>query len=123
MADVDKMKMGFDPSALHKGKILLTVEGLNFRLDSQLLWANPLGFQFTAGERIAIKGSDGSGKTTLIRLILGRQERPTGLIKRAEFNAVYIDQDYALIHEDWSVYEQAQSANSGDYKNMKLRFA
>lgn len=121
VADVDKMKMGFEQSGLYKGKILITAEDANFQYDDRLLWANPLSFEFTAGERIAIKGLNGSGKTTLIKLILGRFEPQLGLIKRADFNAVYIDQDYSLISDNFSVYEQAQSANSGILQEHEIK--
>lgn len=111
--DVDKMKMGFETSRFHNGKILITAEQINFQYNSQLLWKKPLSFQFTAGERIAIKGLNGSGKTTFIKMILGLLVPQSGRIKITDFNAVYIDQDYSLIRDDFSVYEQAQSNNSG----------
>ena len=111
--DVDKMKMGFEASRFHNGKILITAEQINFQYNSQLLWKKPLSFQLTAGERIAIKGLNGSGKTTFIKMILGLLVPQSGRIKITDFNAVYIDQDYSLIRDDFSVYEQAQSNNSG----------
>jgi len=111
--DVDKMKMGFEASRFHNGKILITAEQINFQYNSQFLWKKPLSFQFTAGERIAIKGLNGSGKTTFIKMILGLLMPQSGRIKITDFNAVYIDQDYSLIRDDFSVYEQAQSNNSG----------
>jgi ATPase subunit of ABC transporter with duplicated ATPase domains len=111
--DVDKMKMDFDNSALHKGKILITAKDVNFGYSDQLLWKQALNFQITSGERIVVKGLNGSGKTTLIKMILGELEPRSGTIDRAGVKAIYIDQDYSLIDNKLSVYEQAQQYNSG----------
>ncbi|WP_207509322.1 ribosomal protection-like ABC-F family protein [Telluribacter humicola] len=111
LPDVDKMRFGFDHSTLHRGKVLVTAEGINHRYSEQPLWQQELSFQIMSGERIALKGLNGSGKTTLIRIILGGLEPTLGTILRAESKAVYIDQDYSLIHNGLSVYEQAQQFN------------
>ena len=113
LSDIDKMKMGFDNSSLHKGKILITAENINAAYQGQTLWKKPLSFQLVSGSRIAIKGYNGSGKTTLIKLILGTLKPVAGALHRAENRAVYIDQDYSLIDNSLSVYEQAQQFNSG----------
>jgi ATPase subunit of ABC transporter with duplicated ATPase domains len=113
LPDVDKMKMGFNNSALHKGKILITAKDVNFGYGDRLLWENGLAFQIASGERIAIKGANGSGKTTLIKMVLGELTPREGCIDRAGVKAIYIDQDYSLIGNKLSVYEQAQAYNSG----------
>ncbi|MDB4999336.1 MAG: transporter related [Mucilaginibacter sp.] len=113
LPDVDKMKMDFDNSALHKGKILITAKDVNFGYGDQLLWKQALNFQITSGERIVVKGLNGSGKTTLIKMILGELEPRSGTIDRSGVKAIYIDQDYSLIDNKLSVYEQAQQYNSG----------
>ena len=113
LPDVDKMKMGFDNSALHKGKILVTAIEVNFGYNDQLLWKQALNFQITSGERIVIKGLNGSGKTTLIKMILGELKPRSGTMESVAVNAIYIDQDYSLINNKLNVYEQAQQFNSG----------
>ncbi len=112
LPDIDKMKFGFDHSALHRGKILFTATGINFTYHSQPLWKEDLNFQITSGERIALKGQNGSGKTTLIKLILGDLEPQKGIIYRAHNKSVYIDQDYSLLHDQLKVGEQAQQFNA-----------
>ena len=111
LSGMDKMKLGFDNSRLHRGKILITAKGMNFSYNTQALWEENLNFQIMSGERIALKGINGSGKTTLIKLILGNIEPQTGTIDRASKQSVYIDQDYSLIDNELSVYEQAQKFN------------
>ncbi|MDN3585031.1 ABC-F family ATP-binding cassette domain-containing protein [Mucilaginibacter flavus] len=109
----DKMKINIDQTSLHKGKVLITVQNVQFGYGNQTLWKQPLNFQIFSGERLAIQGGNGSGKTTLINLILGKLQANDGLIKKAEFSAIYIDQDYSLINGKLNIYQQAQAYNSG----------
>ncbi|WP_106599190.1 ribosomal protection-like ABC-F family protein [Dyadobacter jiangsuensis] len=118
---LDKMKVDFDNSSLHKGKILVKAEQVNFTYGDQPLWPGNLDFQITSGERIAIKGANGSGKTTLIRMILGELQPLSGTTDRADFKSVYIDQDYSLINNTLTVYEQAQQFNSGALQEHDIK--
>jgi len=121
LPETDKMKMGFDNSNLHKGKVLITSMDVNFGYDDRLLWKEALNFQLTSGERIAIKGSNGSGKTTLIKMILGELKPSLGTMNRAAIKAIYIDQEYSLIDDKLSVYEQAQQYNSGELQEHDIK--
>ena len=71
----------------------------------------PLDVVVSSGERILIIGENGSGKTTLIKLLLGQMKPSEGTIERADFNSVYIDQDYSMINHSLSVIQQAESFN------------
>ena len=107
----DKIRMNFESSTLHNGKILVSAENINFAFKEHNLWINPLSFQIGSGERLNIKGANGSGKTTLIKIILGQLQPTSGEIKLAEVKSVYIDQEYSLIDNSLTVYEQAQRYN------------
>ncbi|HKG07914.1 MAG TPA: ABC-F family ATP-binding cassette domain-containing protein [Pedobacter sp.] len=119
--DKDKMKIDFDNSGLHKGKILITFSDVNFRYGSQMLWKQGMSFQIASGERIVIEGLNGSGKTTLIKLILGKLQPATGSIDRAGLKTIYIDQDYSLIDNQLSVYDQVQQFNSGVLQEHEVK--
>jgi len=121
LPDSDKMKFGFDNSALHKGKILITAKDINYGYDQRLLWKQSLNFQITSGERIALNGINGSGKTTLIKIILGEIEPNPGTIYRADNKTVYIDQDYSLIDNQLTVYEQAQQFNLSALQEHEIK--
>lgn len=91
------IRFDFDEkNKLHR--FALEVEGLNFMYDGM---EQPLidDFRLTvdAGDKIAVIGENGVGKTTLIKLLTGRLEPQSGTIKWAE-KATYstYDQD----HED-----------------------
>lgn len=121
LPDKDKMKIGFDDSALHTGKILINAKELNYGYGNELLWKEPLNFQVNSGERIAIKGLNGSGKTTLIKMILGVLQPSTGTIQVATARTIYIDQDYSLIDNRLTVYEQAQQFNTGHLQEHEVK--
>lgn len=121
LPDIDKMKFGFDNSALHKGKVLFTATDINFGYHKQPLWIDGLNFQITSGERIALKGKNGSGKTTLINLLLGNLEPQSGAIYRADNKPVYIDQDYSLLDNTLTVYEHAEQFNTSGLQEHEVK--
>lgn len=118
---LDKMKFGFNHSALHKGKVLVTATGINFTYNNQPLWKNSLNFQIRSGERIALKGKNGSGKTTLIKILLNDLEPQTGTMYRADNTSVYIDQDYSLLDNHRSVYEEAGKFNASALQEHEIK--
>lgn len=123
---IDQMKFGLDNSALHCGKLLFSATDINFTykdplVNEPLLWKENVTFQITSGERIALQGGNGAGKTTLIKMLLGDLEPQTGALQRAVHRAVYIDQDYSLIDNRLSVYEQAQSFNTSALQEHEIK--
>ena len=121
LPDADKMKIGFDDSVLHRGKILVTAKEIMFGYGDIPMWKEPLSFEIRSGQRIAIKGPNGSGKTTLLRIILGNTTPLSGKIERAELRSIYIDQDYSLIDGRLTVYEQAQAFNTGGLQEHEVK--
>lgn len=117
----DQMKLDLANASLHKGKLLIDATAINFSYGHQLLWKEPLSFRLNSGDRLAIKGANGSGKTTLIKMILGQLDPQQGTINRAGVKAIYIDQDYTLINNQLSVYEQAQHYNSGALQEHEIK--
>ncbi len=117
----DKMKIGFDNSDVHKGKVLVEVKAVNFSYGSIPLWKEALSFTISSGERIAIKGPNGSGKTTLVKMMLNEIKPLAGTINGGGVRATYIDQDYSLIEHTLTVYEQAQKFNTGNIQEHELK--
>lgn len=125
LPQTDKLKTDFGTSLLHTGKILITAKGINFRYPAcsvssmesthteaaQMLWASPLTFQLKSGDRLALKGNNGSGKTTLLKLITGELQPTEGVMERADFTSVYLDQEYSLICNERSILQQAEAFN------------
>ena len=121
LPDLDKMKLGFDDSALHRGKSLLKADHINFRYDHKWLWKEGLNLHVHSGDRINLKGGNGSGKTTLIRLLLGQLAPQAGTIYRNLTGSIYIDQDYSLIDNTLHVYEQAQRFNTATLQEHEVK--
>jgi ATPase subunit of ABC transporter with duplicated ATPase domains len=121
LPEVDKMKIGFNQTTLHKGKTIVEAKEINFSYHNQMLWELPLSFKIFSGERFVIKGRNGSGKTTLIKMILGKLLPLIGTINKADIKSMYIDQDYSLINNQLSVYEQAQQYNSGALQEHEIK--
>lgn len=117
----DQMKVNFNDSNLHSGKILINAEDINFKYGHQNLWKENLSLEIRSGDRISIKGSNGSGKTTLIKLLLGGLQPNVGNISRSEFNTIYIDQEYSLIGQEISVYDFVKQFNDGAMPESEVK--
>jgi ATPase subunit of ABC transporter with duplicated ATPase domains len=116
-----KIRLDFDRSTLHTGKILISANEVNYRYGDTFLWDMPLSFIIRSGERINLRGPNGSGKSTLLRLMLGDLEPAAGTIRRAITRAVCVDQDYSLIRNNLTVYQQAQNFNYHALPEHELR--
>lgn len=107
----DQIKVNFNDSNLHSGKILISAKEINFKYDKENLWNENLNLEIRSGDRISIKGSNGSGKTTLVKLLLGDLQVSVGTVSRADFQTIYIDQEYSLVHKKTTVYDFVQQFN------------
>lgn len=117
----DQMKVNFNDSNLHSGKILVTTEGINFTYGKGKLWKENISLKVKSGDRISVKGSNGSGKTTLIKLLLGKIEPSEGKINTAEFNSIYIDQEYSLIDHESTLYDFVQTFNDSALQESEVK--
>ncbi len=125
--NADQMKVNFNDSSLHSGKLLVSAEEINFAYHENNLWKENLSLEIRSGDRIAITGRNGSGKTTLIKLLLGDLQPSAGKIARSEFQWICIDQEYSLIDRTMMVYEFVQQFNDlampeSEIKTLLARF-
>lgn len=111
LSDAAVLKTDFDTSGLRIGKILITATDINFGYKDELLWKDPLSFQLKSGDRLCIEGSNGCGKTTLLKLITGNITPKEGTLLRADFKYVYLNQEYSIIQNERSVLQQAEAFN------------
>lgn len=121
LPDLAAMKIDFDHSNLHRGKVMIAAEAVNFEYEAGQLWQTALTFEVRSGERWAIKGANGSGKTTLIKMMLGALIPTSGSLFRAAVQTIYIDQDYSLISNGLTVFEQAQIFNEGLWPEHEVK--
>ena len=111
--DVARMKIDLADSQLRTGKLLFSASKINFAYDKQQVWKEDLDFELRSAERVLLKGANSSGKTTLIKIILGTLEPQKGSVTRQENKVIFVDQDYSLIDGQLKVYQQAQKFNDG----------
>lgn len=123
LINTQSMKMNFSSSTLHTGKIVVTAEDVNYKYDNNeaCTWHSSLNFQIRSGDRIAIKGDNGSGKTTLLKLVTGQLDPTEGRLTRADLKYTYIDQDYSIIQNLLTVYEQAQAFNKRHFREDEIK--
>lgn len=117
----DQMKVNFNNSDLHSGKVLITANSINFSYGKEKLWKENLDLEVRSGNRISIKGSNGSGKTTLVKILLGNEKQSVGKINLADFNSIYIDQEYSLINNDFTLYDFVQTFNDGALQESEVK--
>ncbi|MCC3157262.1 ATP-binding cassette domain-containing protein [Hymenobacter sp. 15J16-1T3B] len=116
------LKIDLSHSDLHRGKILVDAQGLDFAYPGQPpLWPQPLQLQLRSGQRLRISGPNGAGKTTLLRLLLGQLAPTAGQLHRADFTHFYLDQEYSLIDNRRTVFEQLQAYNSRQLLEHELK--
>lgn len=67
--------------------------------------------QVHTGERIGLTGVNGTGKSTLLKIMCGRQETDPGTVSRASwFTVAYLPQEITIDLGERSLYDEAESA-------------
>ncbi len=96
-------------------RIALEVEGLAKSFDEELF--SGLNLQVNVGERIAIIGPNGIGKSTLLKCLVGDLEPNAGTVKWSENSEIgYYAQDHAHeFEQDLNLYDwMSQCGQEGD---------
>ncbi|RUO65283.1 ATP-binding cassette, subfamily F, uup [Pseudidiomarina planktonica] len=97
--------------ANRSGKLVFEGEQIQLRFAEQVI-IDGLDFTLLRGDKVALVGPNGCGKSTLIRVILGQQPVDAGVIKLgANLEVAYFDQHRAKLDPALSVAE-----NVGDGK-------
>lgn len=121
-SNVWDLKLNFDNTLLHNGKLLIYAHGMNFKYEKkELLWTNPLHIEIRSGERIHLTGNNGSGKTSLLKLLIGELLPSTGEIIKADFSFVYLDQEYSKVKTVQTLLELAQQYNCNNLLDHEIK--
>lgn len=105
------LKINLKSSILPKGKLLVDAKEINLMYPEKGLWKEPLSFQIYSGDRILIRGRNGAGKTSLMSIITEEKNPSTGNISVNKFKYLYLDQEYSLMRNDLTVFENIQIFN------------
>ena len=88
------------------GNDVLTVSGLSKAYSGVSLFENQ-DFEIHRGERVAIIGSNGTGKTTILKIINGLVEADHGSIALgSKVHIGYYDQEHQVLHMDKTIFEE-----------------
>ena len=94
------------------GKTILEFRDLGLELGGRTL-VSGLSFILTPGERLGIVGRNGTGKTTLLRAILGEQAPSAGeVVVGKNTRIAYFDQHRADLDEKASIFDNVADNNS-----------
>lgn len=109
----DSMDIRLEPDVV-SGNDVLTVTDLNKSFDTQTLFTN-VDFEIKRGERVAIIGNNGTGKTTLLKIINGIIPADSGQIRLgSKVHIGYYDQEHQVLHMDKTLFQEIQDT----YPNM-----
>ena len=115
----DKMDIKLEPNVI-SGNDVLTVDNLTKGFDGTVLFDN-ICFQIKRGERVALIGSNGTGKTTILKLINGIIPADSGSIYLgAKVNIGYYDQEHHVLDPDKTIFDEIRDAYP-DLNNTQIR--
>ena len=115
----DKMDIKLEPNVI-SGNDVLTVDYLTKGFDGTVLFDN-ICFQIKRGERVALIGSNGTGKTTILKLINGIIPADSGSIYLgAKVNIGYYDQEHHVLDPDKTIFDEIRDAYP-DLNNTQIR--
>lgn len=115
----DKMDIKLEPNVI-SGNDVLTVDNLTKGFDGTVLFDN-ISFQIKRGERVALIGSNGTGKTTIVKLINGIIPADSGSIYLgAKVNIGYYDQEHHVLDPDKTIFDEIRDAYP-DLNNTQIR--
>lgn len=116
------LKIDFDSTKLHVGKLIIEAKGINFGyVYDKLIWEAPLDIEIRSGERIHIKGDNGVGKTTLLKLLIGELVPSVGEVVRSDFSSVYLDQEYSKVNTPQTLLELARTYNCHNLLDHEIK--
>ena len=115
----DAMDIRLEPNVL-SGNDVLTVHDLGKSFGPLHLFSH-VDFEIKRGERVAIIGDNGTGKTTILKIINGLVEPDSGeLILGSKVHIGYYDQDHQILHNEKTLFEEISDAYPG-MTNTQIR--
>ncbi|MCR5784197.1 MAG: ABC-F family ATP-binding cassette domain-containing protein, partial [Eubacterium sp.] len=114
-----KMRMEFSP-AKESGKDVLTVEKLSKSFGENHLFSG-ISFEIKKGEKVALIGGNGTGKTTMLKIICDMLEADAGSLSLGTNVEIgYYDQEHQGLSAEKTLFEEL-SDEYPDLNNTQIR--
>lgn len=105
----DSMDIRLEPDVV-SGNDVLTVTELSKSFGRQVLFTD-VNFEVKRGERIAVIGNNGTGKTTLLKIINNFLPADSGEIRLgSKVHIGYYDQEHQVLHMEKTLFDEIQDA-------------
>lgn len=109
----DEMRLTLTPD-IESGNDVLFIEGLAKSYGTHTLFTN-IGMDIKRGERVALIGNNGTGKTTILKIINQLIPKDSGkIILGAQVHIGYYDQEHQVLHPDKTIFDELHDT----YPNM-----
>ena len=100
-----QMRLSLEPRVV-SGNDVLTVENLSKSFPGQTLF-NDISFQIKRGERIALIGNNGTGKTTMLKILNGILPADAGSFSLgSKVQIGYYDQEHHVLHAEKTIFQE-----------------
>ena len=121
----DAMTIRLEPNVI-SGNDVLTVRGLSKSFGSLTLFEN-VDFDVKRSERIAIIGNNGTGKTTILKILNDMVRPDAGEIRLgSKVHIGYYDQEHQVLHMEKTLFDELQDTypamNNTQIRNILAAF-
>jgi ATP-binding cassette subfamily F protein 3 len=114
-----EMNIRLEPEIV-SGNDVLSVEGLSKAFGSLSLFMD-LSFNIKRGERVALIGNNGTGKTTILKILNGLLDADDGSFRLgSKVRIGYYDQEHHVLHMEKTLFEEI-SDTYPNLDNTKIR--
>ena len=101
----NQMRSSLEPRFI-SGNDVLTVEGLSKAFPGQILFTD-ISFEIKRGERVALIGNNGTGKTTILKILNGIVEADAGRFALgSKVQIGYYDQEHHVLHMEKTIFQE-----------------
>ena len=101
----NQMRFSLEPRFI-SGNDVLTVEGLSKAFPGQTLFTD-INFEIKRGERVALIGNNGTGKTTILKILNGIVAADAGRFTLgSKVQIGYYDQEHHVLHMEKTIFQE-----------------